>query len=250
MQTIWNDLLHLFFPNLCLTCRTPLIKTEKQICLGCLYDLPYTHFHTQPGNPVFHLFYGRIRIQAASAFLHYEKGNKVQKLVHAFKYHGNKELAYELGKLCWQEVSRSSLFRDIDLIVPVPIHKKRRSIRGYNQAEYIARGIRAVSGLPVSTNLLYREVQSTSQVTKNIYDRWNNMQGLFTLKNESSIRGKHILLVDDVVTPSSTLCACAEKLLSVKEVQVSILTIAKAGTVFPFTHAKPDAPLAPADRNH
>jgi len=211
---------------------------------------PIRIFIKKTDNPVYELFLGKVDIQQATAFLQYEKGNKVQKLIHSFKYHGNKELAYLLGKLSWHDLADSPLFKHIDLIIPVPLHKKRQRKRGYNQAEYIAKGIRQVSGLPVRTDILYREIASTSQVKKNIYDRWNNMQELFTIKNEQTIQGNHVLLVDDVVTSGSTLCACATKLLSIKDVQVSIFTLAKAGTVFSFTPGEPTGPSGQADKNH
>jgi ComF family protein len=221
------NFIHLFFPRLCVLCRTPLIQEEKQICLDCLCDLPLTNFPAGEDNPVFHLFIGKADIVNATAWLHYEKGAKVQQLIHSFKYYNNKNLAYQLGRQMGLSL-QPYINQEIDLMIPVPLYKKRQRKRGYNQSEWICRGLASVVPIPVCTNSLQRRMASDTQTNKSLYARWTNVQQLFALSEKHELTGKHILLVDDVITSGSTLCMCAETLLTVPDVKVSILALAVA----------------------
>jgi ComF family protein len=221
------NFIHLFFPRLCVLCKTPLIQEERQICLGCLCDLPLTDFPAGEDNPVSCLFTGKVDIVSATAWLHYEKGAKVQRLIHSFKYYNNKSLAYQLGRQMGLSL-QSYISQEIDLLIPVPLHRKRQRKRGYNQSEWICRGLASVVPIPVCTNSLQRRMASGTQTNKSLYDRWMNVQQLFALNDEHGLEGKHILLVDDVVTSGSTLCMCAETLLTAPGVKVSVLALAVA----------------------
>ena len=137
---LWNDLLHLFFPRLCLLCDEPLVEGEKTLCLSCLYSLPRTHFHKRPFNPAEQLFAGKTPVTKATSYLYYEKGGKVQQLIYAIKYRGEKEAGFQMGKLAAAELYKEDFFEGIDLIIPVQLHPGRQRRRGYNQAESIARG--------------------------------------------------------------------------------------------------------------
>ena len=229
MLTIWNDFLNLFLPNNCVICNEPLFEGEKQICLKCLVDLPQTKYWLKDNNPVFQLFIGKAYVINAAAFLHFEKGGKVQKLVHAFKYRNNKDLAYQMGRLAAKACHANPVYRQVDVLVPVPLHSKRKRERGYNQSEWICRGIAAVWNLPICTNVLLRKKRTVTQTRKTIYDRWFNVQDIFVLKNPQTLKGKHILLVDDVITSGSTLVFCTNMLLSIPEIKVSILALSVAG---------------------
>lgn len=228
IPTILNDLLNLFFPKLCILCQEPLIDKEEQICLNCLCDLPHTNFHTQNDNPVLQLLAGIIRIENATAFLYYDKGGKVQRLIHSFKYRGNKELAFLLGKQMALHLQASPVFKDVDILLPVPLHKKRKRKRGYNQSEWICYGIASVWGIPVNKEVLTKVTVTNTQTRKNLYDRWLNVKEMFSLKDPDSIAGKHILLIDDVITSGSTLSACAKTLTNIPGIRLSILTLAVA----------------------
>jgi ComF family protein len=227
MRMIFHDIANLFFPKLCVLCRDPLIQDEEQICLQCLCDLPQTNFFRQDDNPVTGLFAGKVEIAHAAAFLHYEKGGKVQKLVHTFKYHGNKQLAYQLGKLFALSIPPDASYLSADFLIPVPLHPRRKWKRGYNQSEWICRGMASVWHIPILTSALQRRTKTNTQTNKNIYERWLNMQEVFVLRNTEALQGGcHALLIDDVVTSGSTLAACAEVLLSIPDIKLSILTIA------------------------
>ena len=130
MPTTWNNLLNLFFPNLCKICKRPLVEGEEQICLKCLCDLPHTGYHQLVNNPVEQLFIGKNRIEYATAYLRYEKGGKVQSLIHSLKYHDNKELGYLLGRQIARELQADhSPICTVDLLIPVPLHPRKKTAK-------------------------------------------------------------------------------------------------------------------------
>lgn len=224
---IWNELLNLFYPNVCLLCRKPLIEGEEQICLHCLCNLPRTRFHLQKENPVEQLFIGKITVLHASSFLYYEKGSPVQQLIHSLKYYDNKELAYLLGRLYARELQKAnSPLCQADYLIPVPLHPGKLRQRGYNQSERIAAGISSILHIPVEINVLSRHVQTESQTHKTVFDRWLNVKEIFSISGFIHLEGQHLLLIDDVITTGSTIAACAEALSSIPGVQISLLSIA------------------------
>jgi len=223
---ILNNLLNLFFPKLCVICNNPLIEDEEQVCLSCICDLPHTNFHVQEDNPVVNLFAAEPTVLNATALLYYEKGGKVQRLIHNFKYHGSRELALQLGRQMALNLQNETLYRDVDLLIPVPLHKKRKRKRGYNQSEYLCRGLASIWEKPIETNVLFRESSSDTQTRKSFYDRWLNVKEIFIVKNETQLINKHILLVDDVITSGSTLSACIQALSNIQNIRISILALA------------------------
>ncbi len=223
-----NDLLNLIFPNTCQACGQILIKGEKVICLKCLFTLPRTNFHNFQDNPVSRTFWGRVDLHAATSFLFFNKGGHVQKLMHEFKYHGKSETAVYLGKLMGAEIIKSNLFCDIDAIIPVPLHRKRLKKRGYNQSEMIADGIAQSMGVYTETDVLLRTQHTSTQTKKSRYNRWQNVKGKFTVANSEKVIDKHVLLVDDVLTTGATLEACAQKLVDIPGIRVSVATLAYA----------------------
>jgi ComF family protein len=224
---IMNDIINLFYPRLCAACSEPLVKNENFFCTMCRYDLPRTHFHKDPDNEVARIFWGRVPVEHATAYFYFQKGGRVQKLMHNLKYRGEKEIGFELGKMMGNDLA-SSLFNQVDIIIPVPLHKSKKQKRGYNQSELIAKGIADSMGKPVHTNILSRNIANSTQTRKHRYDRWTNVEGTFTLKNRDMLVGKHILLVDDIITTGATLEACASALLQVENSKVSIAAVAKA----------------------
>jgi ComF family protein len=223
-----NDLLELFYPSLCITCGERLISQEKFICMKCWIDLPVTRFHRDPENRVARLFWGRIRIEQATSYFLFRKGSRYQKLIHAIKYQGLKELGYESGRRFGESLRESEHFASVDLIVPVPLHPRREKKRGFNQSEWIARGIGERLQKPVVCGQLIRTLNTGTQTRKGRFGRWQNVQGVFRLENEANFKNRHILLVDDVVTTGSTLEACAGEILKIPGTRVSISTLAYA----------------------
>jgi len=225
---ILHDLLALFFPRLCLLCGELLVDGEKCLCLSCIYKLPRTNYHLRPFNPAEQLFTGKVEIEKATAFLHYEKGGKVQQLIYAIKYKGEKEAGFQLGRQTALALYEKGFFEGIDLLLPVPLHSQRQKKRGYNQAEWIARGIASVCLLPIENKALARIRKTNTQTHKNVFDRWTNVQNIFSVKLEEPLIGKHVLLIDDVLTTGATIGACASCLSAIEGIRISILTLSIA----------------------
>jgi len=227
MMQLISDFTALFYPELCLTCGGRLVAMEKFICLDCLDDLPRTAFHMDAGNKIAQLFWGRVMVENATSWLFFRKGSRYQKLVHYLKYKGIKEVGEEMGKLFGQDL-RESPFSMAELVLPVPLHPRKLKLRGYNQSEWIARGIAVSLGLSLSSDLLEREVFTETQTRKNRFERWQNVEGIFRVTDPEMVKNKHILIVDDVVTTGSTLEAAAVTLLKAGAAKVSIATLACA----------------------
>jgi ComF family protein len=223
-----NDLFCLFFPNLCAGCGRPLMRGEKVICMLCLFHLPKTYFHHDDDNPLTKVFWGRVNLEGVAAYVYFQKGGTVQHLLHQLKYKGQKEIGVQIGKLYGVELKTAEVFRDAELIIPVPLHPRKLRKRGYNQSGMFAEGLASVMQARLETRALYRKVYSQTQTRKARYNRWENVENIFAVRNPERIRGKHILLVDDVITTGATSEACAQALLEVPGVRVSVAAIAYA----------------------
>lgn len=225
-MSILADFVALFYPQVCAACNGELLKGEEFICVDCQLTLPYTGFENQHPNPAEQMFWGRVAVETATSFLYFRKGNKTRQMMHRIKYKGEKELAQYLGRQMGQNLLNNSHFEDIDCIIPIPLHKAKQRKRGYNQSEWFAKGLADKLGIEVVTNVLLKTTATKSQTTKSRWQRWLNMGQQFTVKNQEKIEGKHILLVDDIITTGATLEACALALKSATTCQISIATLA------------------------
>jgi ComF family protein len=190
--------------------------------------MPLTRFWDESDNPVAQTFWGRVEIENACAYFFFAKGSKYRPLLHQLKYKGKREVGVELGLIFGQTLAKSDLYRGIDYTIPVPLHPKKLRIRGYNQAEAIAQGIAQGLGTGMVTNQLVRKEFTETQTRKSRVERVRNVADAFELKNGNGLKGKHLLLVDDVITTGATLEACATKLLTIEGCKVSIGTLAYA----------------------
>ena len=200
------------------------MEAEENICLTCLYTLPRSIDRDYANNKVMDLFLGRVRIEKAASWLHFEKESKVQNILHHIKYKDKDKFARQIGEIMASEMP--DFFVDIDAIVPVPLHPKKQKIRGYNQSVEIANGVQKVVGLPIFSQLLERTRFSETQTHKNKEERWKNTEGLFTLAPNDGFEGKHLLLIDDVLTTGSTAIACLKCLEQIPNVKLSFLSLA------------------------
>ena len=227
-RRFFHHFIDLLYPNLCLICNESLMSTESQLCLSCFSKMPKTNYHLLQDNPVEKRFWGKVPVERATSFLFFQKGSDFQKLIHELKYRGNKEVGVTMGKFAAADLLDSDDFKSIDLIVPVPLHEKKEAKRGYNQSEMICNGIAEILGMPVVTDNLYRTAENTTQTRKSVFERYENTQGIFGLKNPAEFEGKHILIVDDVLTTGSTVEACIQALLQAKNTRISVFTLAIA----------------------
>jgi ComF family protein len=222
------DFVSLLFPELCAACRESLMANEHLICTGCRYDLPFTNFHLQPDNIVAQQFWGKIPLEGAYALFYFTKGGKIQNLLHQFKYKGVKQIGNLLGNISGEQLIKNEVFNSVDLIIPVPLHKKRMLQRGYNQSACFAEGLSEKLNADVEDNNLVRKIATETQTHKSRFARFENMQEVFTVINPEKLMNKHVLLVDDVITTGSTLEACGSQLLKIPGLKLSIATIAYA----------------------
>jgi ComF family protein len=218
----------LIFPKLCHCCGISLAGSEEIICTKCLYSLPKTYFHNDADNPMEKIFRGRIPINAIAAYLYFQKGGSVQKLIHQFKYSGKHQIGFYFGKLYGNELLNSELFSNIDVIIPVPMHPAKQRKRGYNQSEIFANGISEALKKPIDKMNLVKTEKTQTQTRKSRFVRWENVETVFTIKDAKMLEGKHILIVDDVITTGATIEACCQKLLKINGVRISIVTLAIA----------------------
>ncbi|MDQ0969237.1 ComF family protein [Flavobacterium sp. W4I14] len=223
-----SDLFGLLFPNLCNACGNSLFRYEQLICLKCLHDLPFTDYHQYADNRVAKQLWGRLPLNAAMAMLYFRKGAKVQNLIHNLKYNGRTDVGVLLGNMLGERLKTGILYQDINMVIPVPLHGKKYKSRGYNQSSFIAEGIAAQMGIHVSEHHLIRNTSTESQTKKSRYNRYENMKDVFQVNSAGDIIGKHILLVDDVITTGATLEACANTLLAIGAAKVSIAALAFA----------------------
>jgi ComF family protein len=223
-----RDFFNLLFPDLCVVCGENLLKNEQHVCLSCLHEIPKTNYHCLPDNPVEKRFWGKVPVFRGTAFFFFHKGSPFQKLLHALKYKGNKEIGEVLGKYAAADLLESPDFCAVDVIIPVPLHPKKYKKRGYNQSECIASGLSAVLQRPIDTTTLRRVRENTTQTRKSVFERYENTEGIFELLDKNTLSGKHVLIVDDVLTTGSTLEACVQALSESADIKVSVFAIAVA----------------------
>lgn len=223
----FRDIASLFFPPVCPVCGEIMGDGMSIVCNRCRWDAPLTNYWTQLDNPVARKFWGLLPVYTASSFLFFVHGNGFRSLIHDFKYRGRWRLAVQMGEWYGGELSRSGLYDGVDVVIPVPLHLRKRIKRGYNQSEYIARGIASQLNVPVDSTSIVRRRHNLSQTQKPHRERWGNVEDIFGVRNGGKLSGKHILLVDDVLTTGATVASCTEAIVKgTEDCRVSIATLA------------------------
>ncbi len=225
-MTIIEDFVKLFFPTYCAGCDAVLLKNETGICLSCQTCLPRILQHDYRDNKLEKKFWGRADIQTATAFLNMSKEGIVRRIIHDLKYHGNKNAGLVLGNLFGAELCKSSSMNQFDYLMPVPLHPKRLLERGYNQCDCIVEGMSQSMEIPISKNHLVRSKYNLSQTKNGKYNRWENVEGIFSVQRANELEGCHVLLIDDIITTGSTIEACAAELTKIKDLKLSVASIA------------------------
>lgn len=220
--------LELFFPRLCLVCEEKLLRQERFICLTCMLHMPRTDF-TLPGeSSMEQLFYGRVPVEKACAYFEFRKGSSYRIILHQLKYRGQKEIGEYFGERFAAELMQAGVFSMPDYLCPIPLHRKKERKRGFNQSYHIALGLSRQMHVPVVKDNLRRLADTATQTRKSRYERWENVANMFEVVNPALFDGKHIALVDDVVTTGATLESCAGAILSCCNARISIFTLAMA----------------------
>jgi len=215
-----------FFPNYCSGCGKRLRSNEALLCIDCALHLPYTHLRGERGNVLErYLSSADFYPCRASSYLYYVPCDASHNIFMHFKYHRQSQVAIDFGKLMANDLMGTDFFSGIDLIVPVPLSRHRLRQRGYNQSERLAKGISKVTSIPVDTTCIERTKDNPTQTHLTLDERRENVANIFRARNVNHLNGKHILLVDDVITTGSTMRACATTLLSAANVKISVLSL-------------------------
>lgn len=228
MHVLLQDIVRFFYPHTCIGCGKELYNLKHFLCMDCIEDLPLTGFEKTASNYTTNLFTGRLPIEKGSSWLFFEKESLTQTLIHHIKYKSHQTLGEYLGYTMGCKLMECNWFDNIDVVIPLPLNKKKLKIRGYNQSELICNGLSQATGLPVEKVAIMRTVFTETQTKKSRIQRWSNVAEVFDLAESNHLEGKHALLVDDVVTTGATLDACGQVLLKVKGLKLSVLTLAVA----------------------
>lgn len=223
----FTSFLNLLFPNICISCSIALAGNEEYVCTHCLANLPYTNYFLHKNNPIEEIFWGRLSVEAAASFVFFEKGGHLQEILHHLKYRQKPNIGILMGKIFGNRLAESR-FNDIDVIVPIPLHKSRQSKRGFNQSEMIAIGLGKAMQKPVVTSVIKRVVATKTQTNKSRFNRWLNVEGVFKNVSPEAFIGNHILVVDDVVTTGATAESFMNELIKVLGVKVSFVALGSA----------------------
>ncbi|MDW8851421.1 ComF family protein [Flavobacterium sp. MMLR14_040] len=227
---MFNSLLNLFFPKVCAGCRKLLLATENVLCTNCRHEMPLTQYHLNSKNEAVKKFYGKIEIEYASAFLYFNKKGIVQELIHNLKYKGQEEIGTILGNWYVEDLKELKLETPFDIIIPVPLHKRKFKERGYNQVTTFGKTLAQGLEIAYDDTVLYRKKYSKTQSKKNLLGRSENIENIFDVHSIEKHQNKHLLIIDDVLTTGATLEACSRALLKIPGIKISIVCMAMANS--------------------
>ena len=226
INTFFDSITHLFYPHICCGCGSDVIQNEQVLCIECLDQLPLTNFHMHASNPVARVFAGRLPLISASSFVYFTKGSVMQRLMHAFKYRGKKNIGTYFGRRMGECYKSCGSLEHVDCLIPLPLHPAKQKVRGYNQAQVICEGMSQILDIPVLTTVIKRSTRTSTQTRMNRMERWENMEGKFVIHDRHALEQKHVLLVDDVITTGATLESCGTTLLQGGGASLSIVSLA------------------------
>lgn len=229
LREMAKGLLHLSYPDLCVACSRDLPTPGFCFCLKCRLKLHTSDMYRVSENEFTNRFWGRMPVTAGAAMYYFTRKSPIQSALHQLKYRNKPEIGLKLGRQFGQMLAGAEPFRTVEGIIPVPLHPKKERLRGYNQSMQFAKGLsEAWGGLPVYTDVLIRNLFTESQTRKKRMDRFQNVGEVFVIRKPGIIQGKHILLVDDVLTTGATLEMCGAAILGVEGCTLSLATIAIA----------------------
>lgn len=220
--------LHLLYPQLCVACGADLPGGRSCFCLPCRARLSLTEMHRQRENEFTERFWGRLQLEGGAAMYYFTRKSPIQRALHQLKYQNHPQVGVKIGREFGRALLESPVFQTVEGIVPVPLHPRKERLRGYNQSTMLAQGLAEAMGVPVLRNALVRPLFTATQTRKKRMDRFENVGEVFALRRPAELYGKHLLLVDDVLTTGATLEACGQLLLSLPAAKLSMATIAIA----------------------
>ena len=224
MNNTLKRVLNLIFPRLCILCYNETPNDGQEFCIDCLINMPYTNHFKVKENNASQKFWGRFQYEDVASLLNFYNYSDVKWMVHRLKYEGRKDIGYILGLMVGKRMLVSEFFKGIDIIVPIPLHSEKRAKRGFNQASYFGKGISEILKIPIREDVIVKKVYTKSQTKMSRIERIQNVFNSFELVDKNGIQGRHILIVDDVLTTGATIEACARKLMEANDIKLSIAT--------------------------
>ncbi|WP_231562599.1 ComF family protein [Muricauda sp. MAR_2010_75] len=226
MAKIINEINNILLPQVCFGCNAQLFRGERVLCAVCRHEMPLTDHNFLEENAVDRIFYGRIPIKKAASFVFFSKNGIVKNLLHWLKYKNQEQIGAFFGDWCGSLLERDGSLKKVDVVVPVPLHRKKLKKRGYNQVALFAQKIASSIGAEYRDDLLVKTLNTKTQTKKDRQLRWENSKEAFQLNYKAKTSFEHVLLVDDVITTGATIESCAKVLLQLKNVRVSVLSMA------------------------
>lgn len=222
---MFSSLIDLFFPKVCEACQILLTEGEDILCTNCRHELPVTDYHFENSDAVKKVMYGLVKLENATALLHYKKESAVQNLIHNLKYKGHEHIGAFLGKWLGAELKTIDAYRAVDAVIPVPLYKKKLRKRGYNQVAKFGKAIAKALDADYIDTILLKVKATKTKVFKGRLKRYED-HSVFSVTDTKSLQGKHILLVDDIITTGATIEACSKELNKTENIKLSLATMA------------------------
>lgn len=227
---MFESIKNLFFPKVCAGCHSLLMTNETVLCTNCRHEMPLTQYYLDFNNEAFKKFYGKIEVEHASAFLYFNKKGIVQELIHNLKYKGYEEIGTVLGNWYVEDLKNVRTETPFDIVIPVPLHRKKFKERGYNQVSTFGNALSKGLNIGYDDTVLFRKKHSKTQSKKNLLGRSEGIENIFDVHFSEESHNRHFLLVDDVLTTGATLEACSRALLKIPGAKISIVCMAMANS--------------------
>jgi ComF family protein len=227
-MNLFYQFLNLLFPQTCQSCGEVLLKSENIICTSCILELPKTEIGFSTSQELQTRFASNPQIKRVYSYLKYAKGGHVQELLHNLKYKNRQDIGVFMGNLFGQQIKSQAAKLNIDLLLPIPLHPKKKILRGFNQSDLIAQGLSEILDVPHETTLLIRKKATESQTRKSRIERFENVENVFEVIDRTKVTGRSIGIVDDVLTTGATLEVCASALINAGAKDITIFALASA----------------------
>jgi ComF family protein len=224
LRSYIDAFVHLWYPHICLACGTDILEKKNVLCAHCIGALPYVEFDNTEDNPIQKIFWGRVQFSFANSLLFFTKDSVVQLLVTELKYKQNKKAGWMLGRLMGMYINEVIKEDPIDFLIPIPITNTKLKKRGYNQSTILCQGIQSITGMPILEDLLLKPFDTQSQTHKDRVNRMDAIGQSFVVKQTSTLKNKHVLLIDDVLTTGATIEAAANILQQSALKKISVFT--------------------------